>query len=315
MKRLLALAVVSGMTWLGVVGSSGTARAVVSGPNGRIAFAREMPKLDDFATFTVDPDGSDEARLLPGASQAPRWSPDGSEIAVSSCQNPPDCTTATTIVDPDTGDVVRWFEFPDPDIFTGCLVWSPDGDRLACEGFGEPDPALNGIYSIDATDGTDLTRITSNPGGDDEPGDYSPNGGRIVFLRTDPDRPERRSQALFIAKVDGTVGPHRVTPWGLSGEAGRWSPDGETILFSGAGILYTLSVDAGTIKRIRLSGPGVAFDPTWSPNGKRIAFALYRRATSQSDIWTASATGYGMHRVTKTKRWEHFPDWGPHPKA
>ena len=275
-------------------------------------YAREIPSLDGFASFTIDPDGTDEARLLRGASEAPRWSPDGSEIAVSSCQNPPDCTTAATIVDPDTGDVVRWFEFPDPDIFTVCVVWSPDGGRLACEGFGEPDPSLTGIYSIDATDGTDLTRITSNPGGDDQPGDYSPNGRRIVFLRTDPDRPERRSQALFIAKVDGSVGPHRVTPWGLSQESGRWSPDGETILFSGDGDLYTLSVDGGRIERIELSGRGAAFDPTWSPNGRRIAFALYRRSSSQSDIWSAKANGRGMVRVTETRRWEHFPDWGPH---
>jgi len=290
------------------------ASAKVPGPNGRIAFAREISRLDDMATFTIDPDGTDAARLLPGASQVPRWSPDGSEIAVTSCQNPPDCTTAATIVDPDTGDVLRWFEFPSPDIFTVCVQWSPDGDRLACEGYGNTDPALNGIYSIDATDGTDLTRITSNRGGEDIPGDYSPDGSRIVFLRIEPDRPEGRSQALFIAEVDRSAKAHRITPWGLSEETGSWSPDGEEILFSGAGVLYTVSVDTGTIRRIRLAGPGLAFDPVWSPNGERIAFALYRRARLTSDIWTARADGGGMTRVTQTRRWEHFPDWGPHPR-
>lgn len=292
--------------------SAPPASAKVLGPNGRIAFAREIPRLDGMATFTIDPDGTNEARLLRGASEVSRWSPDGTEVAVTSCQNPPDCTTAASIVDPDTGDV-RWFEFPDPDLFTGCVVWSPDGNRLACGGFGNTDPALNGIYSLDATDGSDLTRITSNPGGEDEPGDYSPDGSRIVFLRFDPDRPERRNGALFIAEVDGSARPHRITPWGLSEETGSWSPDGETILFSGAGILYTVTVDGETIKQIRLAGPGAAFDPVWSPNGRRIAFALWRRATSQSDIWTARANGRGMIRVTQTRRWEHFPDWGPHP--
>jgi hypothetical protein len=130
------------------------ASAKVPGPNGRIAFGREIPKLDDFATFTIDPDGTDSSRLLPGTSGEPHWSPDGSEIAVLSCQTPPDCTTAATIVDPDTGEVVRWFPFPDPDRFTACFVWSPDASRLACEGFGDTDPDLNGIYSVDATDGT-----------------------------------------------------------------------------------------------------------------------------------------------------------------
>jgi Tol biopolymer transport system component len=287
----------------------------VPGPNGRIAFARQLPVLDgDTATFTVDPDGTDSARLLHGASGGPHWSPDGSEIAVSSCQNPPDCTTAATIVDPDTGEVIRWLPFPDPAVELPCTVWSPDGSRLACAGFGSSDPDLNGLYSIEATDGTDLTRITSNPDGDDEPGDYSPDGSRIVFLRTLPDRPERRSQALFIAEVDGSETPRRITPWGLSEEVGSWSPDGTSILFAGGGALYTVFVDGETsINEIRLGRPGVAFDPSWSPNGKQIVFALYRRATSQSDIWTARANGRGMRRVTDTRRWEHFPEWGPHP--
>ena len=219
---------------------------------------------------------------------------------MNSCQNPPECTTAATIVDPDTGEVIRWFEMPDPDLFTACVQWSPDGNRLACEAFGNNDPALNGIYSLDATDGSDLTRVTSNSGGEDLPGDYSPDGSRIVFLRAEPDRPERRSEALFIAEVDGSrqAGTHYAL--GPTEEPGSWSPDGDTILFAGAGVLYTVSANEGTIKRIRLARPGAAFDPVWSPNGRKIAFALYRRATSQSDIWTARANGRGMQQITQT---------------
>jgi len=307
----LPLVVISSLTVI-VIGVP-AASAKVLGPNGKIAFAREIPDLEDTATFTIDVDGTDAARLLPGTSAGPHWSPDGSEIAVSSCQNPPDCTTALAIVDADTGGVARWFASPDPDLELGCTVWAPDGTHLACEGFGSSDPTLNGVYAIDATDGQDLTRITSNAGGDDEPGDYSPDGSRVVFLRTDPHRPERRGQALFVADADGSDTPHRITPWGLSEETGSWSPDGDTILFAGAGILYTASVDEGTIERIGLGRSGFAFDPVWSPDGKKIAFALYRRAASQSDIWIARADGHGMRRITHTRRWEHFPDWGPQP--
>ena len=305
-RWLSVCAVSSAIVVLGALPTS----AKVPGPNGRIAFARERP--DDLVTFTIDPDGSDAARLLPG-SEMPRWSPDGSEIAVLSCQNPPDCTTAVAIADPDTGEINRWFESPNPDVEFGAYAWAPDGIHLAGGGFGVTDPALTGVYSIDSTDGQDLTQITSNPGGEDAPGDYSPKGGRIVFLRTDPDRSERRGEALFITHADGSGTPRRITPWGLSEETGSWSPDGATILFSGAGILYTVPVDGGAVKRIRLDGPGLAFDPVWSPKGNRIAFALYRGRTNQSDIWTARADGRVMHRVTHTKRWEHFPDWGSQP--
>ena len=39
-------------------------------------------------------------------------------------------------------------------------------------------PGGNGIYSIRASDGAGLTRITSNPVGTDIAGDYSPDGTR-----------------------------------------------------------------------------------------------------------------------------------------
>jgi Tol biopolymer transport system component len=64
-------------------------------------------------------------------------------------------------------------------------VWSPDSKRLACESFGDTDPSRNGIYTIRSSDGAGLTRMTSNPGGDDLPGDYSPQGKRFVFARFD----------------------------------------------------------------------------------------------------------------------------------
>ena len=113
--------------------------------------------------------------------------------------------------------------------------------------------------------------------------------------------------------MDGAGTPQRVTPWGLSEEVGSWSPDGDNLLFAGGGTLYTVSVDSGSINRIHLARPGAAFDPSWSPDGNQIVFALYRRATSQSDIWTARASGRGMRQVTDTRRSEHFPGWGPHP--
>jgi len=52
------------------------------------------------------------------------------------------------------------------------------------------DPSLNGIYTIRAFDGGDLTRLTVSPyppqgdfGGGDIPGDYSPDGSQFVFMR------------------------------------------------------------------------------------------------------------------------------------
>ena len=298
----------------GTATSAAPAEDKAAGASGRIAFGREIPALDDFATFTIDPDGTDEKRLLGGASGSPRWSPDGTEIALTGCIDPPACTTAAAIVDPITGDVVRWFPSPDAKLFIACTVWSASGSRLACEAFGEPRASRNGIYSIRSSDGLGLRRITANPGGDDLPGDYAPGGKRIVFLRIDPDRASGKDQALFIRPVDRSRHARRITPWGLSDESGSWSPNGRKILFAGGGSLYTVQVSGdGAIRRISLPRKGGAFDPSWSPNGQEITFGFFPAGSFRSDIWTARADGTGMTQVTDTKRSEHLPDWGTAP--
>lgn len=78
--------------------------AKVPGPNGQIAYARNVPALDDTISFTIDPDGTHRRRLFPGASEFPHWSPDGERVAILACVDPPICRTAAVIVDPQTGD-------------------------------------------------------------------------------------------------------------------------------------------------------------------------------------------------------------------
>ena len=103
---------------------------------------------------------------------AGRWSPDGSEVSVFCC----DDGMVAHIVDVVTGDV-RGVETPDPTLELHCdFGWSPDGERLVCEGYGVDDPSRNGIYSVRASDGGGLMRITSNPDGGDIPGTTRPTG-------------------------------------------------------------------------------------------------------------------------------------------
>ena len=105
------------------------------------------------------------------------------------------------VVDVDSGEV-RTLETPDPTLELFCdFGWSPDGDRLVCEGYGVDDPSRNGIYSVRASDGGDLIRITSNPDGGDIPGDYSPDGTRLVFMRFEDDVPT----GLFVVDIATTA--------------------------------------------------------------------------------------------------------------
>ena len=138
--------------------------------------------------------------MLAAGAGAGRWSPDGSEVSIFCCDEP---AMVAHFLDVVTGDV-RGLETPDPTLELHCeFGWSPDGERVVCEGYGLDDPSRNGIYSVRAADGGDLTRITSNPGGQDTPGEYSPDGTQLVFVRFEDDVPV----GYFVTNVDGTGGP------------------------------------------------------------------------------------------------------------
>jgi Tol biopolymer transport system component len=279
--------------------------------NGRIAFVRFDPVLDDDFVYTANPDGSHEQQLLPTGAEGPRWSPDGTRIAVF----PHDVEgVSQRIVNPGDGSYIDLLN-PDPDLFLPCGVWSADGARLACEGFGN-DPGDNGIYTIRSSDGGGLERVTANPGGDDCPGDYSPNGTRLVFLRMDD-----TGAALEIVKFDGT-GLRRLTPAGmeLTFACGSWSPQGNEILFSARSdpgarsSLFVVNTDGSGLRQIPIATCGDTagcFQPVWSPNGQKIVFTRSVPG-AHSDIYTVNADGRGLTPVTSTALGEDGPDWGTH---
>jgi hypothetical protein len=72
--------------------------------------------------------------------------------------------------------------------------------------------------------------VTSHPiGGHDIPGSYSPDGGRIVFLRSDANT---HSAAMLVVKInDGQL--RQILPASMIISIGEdWAPQGNEIIFS-----------------------------------------------------------------------------------
>jgi TolB protein len=287
--------------------------------NGRIAFSRYDPLLDDNVTYTVNPDGSDTQPLFPGySSNAPHWSPDGSRVAVFSglgAECSPQCTGNTVIIDPDTGAYDVLAPQGLPELGTFCSIWSPDATHFACEGGNDFDRVANGVYVIRSSDGGGLTRLTDAGGASDVPIDYSPDGQRIVFGRLDPENHScSRTSALYVVNVDGS-GLRRITPPGFCDDDGSWSPDGSEIAFEHRGSLFVVHPDGGGLMKIPLAVNSRAFagDVSWSPDGKKLVFLLGTPTGPQSwkeGIATANADGTGVHYVTTSPTFDHQPDWG-----
>lgn len=308
----------------GRTANAATPTEAPAAPNldGRIVFDRLEGSSEDTFTYTVNPDGTDVQPLFTEApSESARWSPDGTQIQINCC----DDGMAAHLIDPETGRIRR-LALPDPRIETFCgNAWSPDGTWLACEGHGYDDPGLNGIYLLRISD-RKLVRVTTNPDGSDIPGDFSPDGSRLVFARVDAEG----NEALFLTNVDGSglreiKGSSRLVE--LSG--GRWSPDGTRILFAARRSedhhkgVWVVDPDSGSLDLFPIARPcgglwsnpkavGCA-SPAWSPDGTQVVFTLGSSDGEREDLFIVNADGTGVTRLTHGGG-DH-PDWGVPPSA
>jgi TolB protein len=309
MRKLVMLALLAAT--IAAIGASAAA-AKPRGTNGKIVFNAENSATGQEQVYTVDPDGTD-LQLLANDTEAGQWSPDGTRIAMGG-----------GFLDFDTGgftDLTLGTLYPD--LFVGCGQWSPDGARLACEvlDFTSPTGDRTGVYTVRSSDGGDLQRVTSNPGDDDCPSDYSPNGNRLVVTHG----------TIAVVKVDGS-GLRQITPSGMFFNFcnGDWSPQGNEILFSARvpdfnyhSTIWVVHADGSGLRQIPVPGCGGldssptwvgCFNPRWSPDGKKIVFGRQPATTKQRDIYTVNADGSGLFRVTNTPDVEEFgADWGTHP--
>ena len=304
--------IVIGITMaIGVSGLATKAAAAATPPtNGRILFVQDTKDCDDCNLKSVEPDGTGTLRL-PGS--AGSYSPDGSRIAAGT--ETADGRIATLVMNADGSDVTPLT--PPGTLNAGCSTWAPDGRTLLCEVWDDVHPAhLPGLFTMDS-DGSDLTRLTTNTlGGHDIPTDYSPDGSQVLFLREDPNH-GRHTLALFVANADGS-GAHRISPY-LNDSAccqARWSPDGSRILFASQGRLRTITPDGTSMKTIKFdTGAQFYFEaaPAWSPDGTHVAFVMFTSNTGEFDLYTIAADGSGLTQLTDTHREEGFPDWGTAP--
>ena len=70
--------------------------------------------------------------------------------------------------------------------------------------------------------------------------------------------------------------------------------------------------DADGSNEIRLTThPASDWNPVWSPDGAKIAFASYRDANWE--VYTVRVDGTDLQRITDSPASDYLPAWGPQP--
>ena len=314
-QRLGAFLVAGGLAVLGIVfavRALGPERPEVPAaplPVGSILFGQWDERVQQARWFTVTSDGSGRSALGVLASCAV-WFPEGDRIRITNdADGGPANPLRPAVVRADGSGLQRLDGAKDPNLELGCGDVSNDGCRLVLEGFNEKDTRFNGIFTVRASDGGGLVRLTR---GLDGPPKYSPDGTQIVFMRTKRGILPDGAGALFVMNADGTD-LRRITPWGGAFIDQSWSPDGRWIAFQKPyGELFLVRPDGTRMHQVPVDLPAGsgARQPSWSPDGNWIVFSLTQGQTAS--IYSVRPEGTGLTQVTPAgASQDSAPDWRP----
>ena len=185
-------------------------------------------------------------------------------------------------------------------------AWSPDGNQVAFSRFPpDTEEAWEGwdIYAINVGD-TTLIRLTDHRFGDTKP-TWSPDGQSILFQ-------SGRDGAGYY-KMDRSGSNEMLLTENAGATPLKYSPDGTMLIFADwfaatndQQDIAIMNAD-GSDLRIIVDHPANDTDPTWSPDGRHIAFSSDR--DGDFEIYTMDIDGNNLVQLTHNESVDEWPIW------
>lgn len=230
------------------------------------------------------------------------WSPDGTQLALRLTGS---FLSSLKLVDADGSNE---FDLRPPG---HSPAWAPAGDRLVY--VSTDTPSGPGRIAV-ITKAGEAVRVVAEQG--DDPA-WSPDGSRIAYVE---------AGQIVTVGADGTR-RLQLTSDARVHAAPNWSPDGRTVVFAaqtdprsdptievvpgGGGTPVRLA----TVRRSdRFASPAFV-DPTWSPDGTKVAFVSRQADALATDVYVVNADGTGVENVTRSPFFEYSVDWRPLPPS
>ena len=180
-------------------------------------------------------------------------------------------------------------------------AWSPDGQTLAVVLTRD---GLSQLYLINATDGSNLRRLTRSPLIDTEPV-FSPDGQSVFFTSDRSGNPQ-----IYQIPVTGGEA-RRVTYNSDYNISPRISPDGKTLLVvtrsNGAFRVASIDLESGS-ETLLTEGPD-DHSPSFAPNGKQVLYAA--KQGGRNMLAGVSSDGRMRQTLSILNGEIKEPTWGP----
>lgn len=166
------------------------------------------------------------------------------------------------------------------------------------------DPNNFDIYQVDL-DGTDLIRLTTNPGFDYAP-QFSGDGARIVFSSTRDYSMPQAGTDIYSMSTNGTD-IERLTSDGRS-TSPSLSPGGTHVAFVRPEGIFELELSTGGVVQLT-NGPDSS--PDYSPDSTRLVFDRGIRGNQQIFVGDLTTPGYPVNQLITATVFSGEPEYSP----